>query len=185
MNILPMYGIIILVVGLVFWRRTKEMVHPIKGSGVKILIPILYLSPLLYVLSTLHAELKIWEISAAAFIGVLLSIPLMWTSNYEIRQDGQIYAQKNKTFFFALLAVVVIRIAFRPFFSGMDPASTALLFYTVALSYIVPWRITSFIKFKRLNMLKNMAKRPRGQVQRFIHEPLNLSPWSFRLVKVN
>ncbi|MEH7883396.1 cytochrome c biogenesis protein CcdC [Bacillus sp. JJ1609] len=158
MNVLPIYGVIILVLGLVIWRRTKEMVHPIQGSGVKILLPVLYLSPVISVFSHLQWNLELWEMGVAALIGVLFAVPLMLTTNYEIRQDGQIYAQKNKLFFIALLAVLVIRIVLRQFFSGMDPSSLALLFYTVALGYVIPWRIASFVKFRKVKELQTLIK---------------------------
>jgi membrane protein CcdC involved in cytochrome C biogenesis len=57
-----------------------------------------------------------------------------------------------------LLAVLVIRIVLRQFFSGMDPASLALLFYTVALSYVVPWRIASFVKFRKVKQSQALGK---------------------------
>lgn len=153
-----MYGIIVLILGLVIWRRLKEMVRPIQGSGIKILLPIIYLLPVLSLFSQLPSQLKIWEIGVASLIGVLFAVPLMLTTNYEIRQDGQIYAQKNKTFFIALLAVLVIRIVLRQFFSGMDPASLSLLFYTIALGYVVPWRIASFVKFRKVKQLQALDK---------------------------
>jgi hypothetical protein len=73
-----------------------------------------------------------------------------FTTNYEIRQDGRIYAQKNKAFFIALIAVLVIRIALRQFISGIDPISLSLLFFTVAVGYFVLWRIISFVKFRKV-----------------------------------
>lgn len=158
MNGLGMYGFILVIFGLVFWRRTRAMVRPIQGPGIKILLPILYLLPGFYALSTLPLQLKSWEIGAAALTGLLLAVPLMWTTNYEIRQDGEIYAQKNKTFFVALIAVLVIRIILRQFFSGMDPASLSMLFITVAFSYVVPWRIVSFVKFRKVKELQVLAK---------------------------
>lgn len=158
MNATAMYGIMVVIIGLVFWRRTRAMVHPIKGSGIKILLPILYLLLGLYALSNLPSQLKIWEMAIAAVIGVLLAVPLMLTTNYEIRQDGQIYAQKNKTFFIALIAIVAIRIVLRQFISGMAPASLTILFFTVACSYIVPWRIVSFVKYRKIKQMQALRK---------------------------
>jgi membrane protein CcdC involved in cytochrome C biogenesis len=158
MSGLSMYGIMVMIVGLVFWRRTRAMVRPIQGSGIKILLPILYLLPAISAFSQIQLQLKIWEIGVASLIGVLLAVPLVLTTNYEIRQDGQIYAQKNKTFFIALLAVLVIRIAARQYFFGMDPASLMLLFFTVAFSYVVPWRIASFVKFRKVKQSQTLCK---------------------------
>ncbi|WP_042461331.1 CcdC protein domain-containing protein [Neobacillus dielmonensis] len=150
MNGLAMYGMIILVFGLVFWRRTRAMVRPIKGSGIRILMPLMIFLPGISVFMSLQLQLKTWEIAVAALAGLLLAIPLMWTTNYEIREDGQIYAQKNKSFFIALIFVLVIRMVFKQFISGLDPASLGMLFFAVAISYVVPWRIVSFIKFRKV-----------------------------------
>lgn len=158
MNGLAMYGIIIMIAGLVFWRRTRAIVRPIKGSGIKILLPILYLMPGISAFMNLQLKIKIWEIGAASLIGLLLAVPLVWTTNYEIRQDGQIYAQKNKTFFIALVAVLLIRIVLRQFISGLDSASLMMLFFTVAFSYVVPWRIASFVKFRKVKLTQTYDK---------------------------
>ena len=158
MNELTIYGFMVVILGLVFWRRTRAMFRPIQGSGIKILLPILYLFPAISMFSQLPFQLKIREIGIASLIGVLLAVPLMLTTNYEVRQDGQIYAQKNKSFFIALIAVVVIRFAARQYFSGMDPTSLGMLFFIVAFSYVVPWRIASFIKFRKVNYYRILAK---------------------------
>lgn len=150
MNGIEIYGMMVVVLGMVFWRRTRAMVRPIQGSGIKILLPVLYIIPGIYAFSNLQLKLKIWEMAVASLIGLLLAVPLMLTTNYEIRQDGQIFAQKNKTFFIALIAVVAIRIILRQFISGMDPASLVALFFTVACSYVVPWRLVSYVKFRKI-----------------------------------
>nr|WP_129730839.1 CcdC protein domain-containing protein [Ectobacillus funiculus] len=77
MNGIGMYGIIIVIAGLVFWRRTRAMVHPIQGSGIKILLPMFYLIPGIYAFSSLQMHLKIREMAVAALIGALLAVPLM------------------------------------------------------------------------------------------------------------
>ena len=38
-------------------------------------------------------QLAGWQIGIAAGIGLLLSIPLIILSGYEVREDGQIYAK--------------------------------------------------------------------------------------------
>lgn len=153
-----MYGLIVVIAGLVFWRRTRAMVRPIQGSGIKIVLPILFLLPLVSLFAQIPVQVKIWEIGVAAVIGILLAIPLVMTTNYEVRQDGKIYAQKNKGFFIALIAVVAIRFLLRQFIGGIDPASLSLLFFTVAITYVVPWRIVSFIKFRQVKLSQTLDK---------------------------
>jgi membrane protein CcdC involved in cytochrome C biogenesis len=157
-NGLGMYGIMVVIAGLVFWSRRRAMYRPIQGSGIKILLPMFYILIGFYAYSTLPIQLKIWEIGVASLIGLLLALPLIWTTNYEIRQDGQIYAQKNKSFFIALIAVVAIRIVARQYISGLDQASLAMLFLIVAFSYVAPWRIVSFVKFRKVKQSQALGK---------------------------
>jgi membrane protein CcdC involved in cytochrome C biogenesis len=158
MSGIAMYGIVAVIVGLVFWRRTRAMVRPIQGSGIKIVLPILYLLPLVSLFSQIPLQVKIWEIGVAALIGVLLAVPLVLTTNYEVRQDGKIYAQKNISFFVALIGVVAIRFLLKQFIADMDPASLGFLFFTVAISYVIPWRIVSFVKFRKVKQSQVLDK---------------------------
>jgi len=43
MNPSSFYSIVIIVAALVLWRRTRAMYRPIKGNGIRLLIPILFL----------------------------------------------------------------------------------------------------------------------------------------------
>lgn len=158
MNGFAMYGFILGIFALVFWRRTRAMIRPIQGSGIKILLPILYMLPGVYAFTSLPLHVKPWEIGIASLIGLILAIPLIVTTNYEIRQDVQIYAQKNISFFIALIAVLVIRIVLRQFISGLDATSLAMLFFTVAFSYVVPWRIASYLKFRKVKQSQESGK---------------------------
>ncbi|PFE03902.1 cytochrome c biogenesis protein CcdC [Bacillus cereus] len=145
------YSIVIIVAALVLWRRTRAMYRPIKGNGIRILLPILFLLlPCIPIILNPKAHASGWELICAVIFGFLLSIPLIWTTNYEIRSDQHIYAVRNKSFIITFLIVLIIRFLLRDYLKWLDPETKASLFMTVALGYILPWRIISFIKFRQL-----------------------------------
>ncbi len=113
-------------------------------------MPLLFMLPGLSLMFNSNVHAPAYEWIVAAVLGIVLSIPLIWTTNYEIRDDNQIYAKKNMGFIVAFLAVIVIRFALRNYLSMVDPETLAALFMLVAFSYILPWRIVSFIKFRKL-----------------------------------
>jgi membrane protein CcdC involved in cytochrome C biogenesis len=82
--------------------------------------------------------------------GLLLSVPLIWTTNYELRSDQHIYAVKNISFIIAFLVILIIRFLFRDYLKWLGPETVGALFITIALGYILPWRIISFLKFRKL-----------------------------------
>jgi membrane protein CcdC involved in cytochrome C biogenesis len=138
------------VVVLIIWRRVRSMQRPIKGQGLRMLIPLLFLLPGLLMFLNPHIHAAAWEWLAAIIVGVALSVPLIWTTNYEIRQDGQIYPQKNMGFITALISVIAIRFLLREYLAVIDPETQAALFMIVAIGYLIPWRVTSFMKFRTL-----------------------------------
>lgn len=80
--------------GLILWRRTRAMVRPIKGSGLRILLPLLYMSPAFSVVIQPSVHMTTMEIIVSVIFGIILSIPLIYTTGYEIREDGKIYAKR-------------------------------------------------------------------------------------------
>jgi membrane protein CcdC involved in cytochrome C biogenesis len=153
MNSSSFYTIVILITALVFWRRTRAMYRPIKGNGVRLILPILYLMPFCFLLiANPKVHLAGWAWVCAFAFGFLLSIPLIWTTNYEIRSDHKIYAVKNNNFILLFLIIFIIRFLLRDYFKWLGPDTESALFVTVALGYILPWRIVSFLKFRKLHM---------------------------------
>ncbi|WP_323132036.1 CcdC family protein [Paenibacillus silvisoli] len=138
------------IAALVLWRRTRSMYRPIRGNGLRILIPLLFMLPAVTLFFNPDVNEPAWAFAAAFGTGILFSIPLIWTTNYEVRADNQIYAQKNWGFIIAFLGVLIVRFVLRQEFSDMNPQNLMALFMMVAMGYLIPWRVVSFIKFRRL-----------------------------------
>ncbi|WP_239615744.1 cytochrome c biogenesis protein CcdC [Cohnella mopanensis] len=144
------YSIAILVAALVIWRRARGMYRPIRGNGTRLILPMLFLAPSLLLIFGAKAHAPAWEWGSALAIGCLLSLPLIITTNFERRDDQQIYAVKNMGFFVSFLAVLVIRFLLRDYLSGLDQETMAALFMTLLVGYVVPWRVVSYLKFRKL-----------------------------------
>ncbi|MBO9541098.1 DUF1453 family protein [bacterium] len=149
------YLFVIAIAALVLWRRTRSMYRPIRGSGIRLLLPLLALLPGLTLIFNPQVSEPAWAYGIAFGLGMVLSIPLIWTTNYEVRADNFIYARKNWGFVVAFVGVVVIRLALRHELTNLEPQAKIALFMTVLCGYLIPWRIVSFIKFRRV--LNNAA----------------------------
>lgn len=134
---------------LIFWRRYRSMYKPIKGTGKRILWPLLFLTPgILLFFGPIHPA--ILQVTIAASIGVIFAIPLIFLTNYERREDGNIYTKKSAAFLITFIGIVILRYSSRQYIVGLDPQIIGLLFYVVAVSYIIPWRIACYIKFRKV-----------------------------------
>ncbi|MEK4737083.1 MULTISPECIES: CcdC family protein [Bacillus] len=134
---------------LIFWRRYRSMYKPIKGTGKRILWPLLFLTPgILLFFDPIHPA--ILQVTIAASIGVIFAIPLIFLTNYERREDGNIYTKKSAAFLITFIGIVILRYSSRQYIVGLDPQIIGLLFYVVAVSYIIPWRIACYIKFRKV-----------------------------------
>ncbi|KIL36555.1 cobalamin biosynthesis protein CbiX [Cohnella kolymensis] len=144
------YFILIVVAALVIWRRTRSMYRPIKGNGRRILFPVVFFFPSISMYFNPAVHVHLMEGVVAVCLGFVLSIPLIWTTNYEVREDNQIYAKKNTAFIFAFMAVLAIRFFLRTHLDTIDPQTLTALFLLVAVSYVVPWRVISYLKFRKI-----------------------------------
>ncbi|HDR7636749.1 MULTISPECIES: CcdC family protein [Bacillus] len=134
---------------LIFWRRYRSMYKPIKGTGKRILWPLLFLTPgILLFFGPVHPA--ILQVTIAGSIGVIFAIPLIFLTNYERREDGNIYTKKSAAFLITFIGIVILRYSSRQYIVGLDPQIIGLLFYVVAVSYIIPWRIACYIKFRKV-----------------------------------
>lgn len=134
---------------LIFWRRYRSMYKPIKGTGKRILWPLLFLTPgILLFFGPVHPA--ILQVTIAASSGVIFAIPLIFLTNYERREDGNIYTKKSAAFLITFIGIVILRYSSRQYIVGLDPQTIGLLFYVIAISYIIPWRIACYIKFRKV-----------------------------------
>ena len=81
---------------LIFWRRYRSMHKPIKGSGKGILWPLLFLTP---------GVVWFWSSTSSyitsSYSGIhwgTFAVPLIVLTNYERRDDGNIYTKKVQLF---------------------------------------------------------------------------------------
>ncbi|QJD85354.1 cytochrome c biogenesis protein CcdC [Cohnella herbarum] len=144
------YVIALLVAALIIWRRARGMYRPIRGNGVRLMLPLLFLVPSLFLIVNPKAHAPAWEWGAALAVGCLLSLPLIFTTNFERRDDQQIYAVKNMGFFIAFIGVIVVRFVIRDHLDGLDSETVAALFMVLLIGYVIPWRVVSFLKFRKL-----------------------------------
>ncbi|GMX65775.1 cytochrome c biogenesis protein CcdC [Paenibacillus elgii] len=150
----------IVIVALVLWRRMRAAARPVKGNGYRLLLPLLFLGFGILGLLNPQLHLTVKEVTLSLLFGLILSVPMIMTTNYEFREDGQIYPKKSKAFIFALVGLIVIRLALRSYLSGLDPAELGMLFYLIAVAYIVPWRIVSFVKYRKVMAQRGSALSP-------------------------
>jgi membrane protein CcdC involved in cytochrome C biogenesis len=97
---------------------------------------------------------KFWltpmEILEAVVVGMFFSIFLIKTSKFEI-QGNDIYLKRSKAFVFILIGLLIIRIAMKSFLSStIDLGQLSGMFFLLAYSMIVPWRVAMYMDYKRL-----------------------------------
>ena len=144
------YAISLMIFGLIFWRRTRAMVRPIKGSGLRILLPLLYMSPALSLVTQPSVHMTLIQIVVSVIFGVILSVPLIYTTGYEIREDGEIYAKKSIGFMISLILIFIVRRLVDFFLPDIDAFTLNALSIISLFVYVGLWRIISYTKFKKV-----------------------------------
>ncbi|WP_323702467.1 CcdC family protein [Mammaliicoccus sp. Dog046] len=128
--------------------RMKAQNYPTNTR--KIVLPPFFMATgaLMYVVP--YFRLDGGEIVEAMLVGLFFSLFLIFTSNFEIK-DNQIYMKRSKLFPFILISLLIIRTVGKFFLSdSIDPGQLAGMFFLLAFSMIVPWRIAMYFKYKKL-----------------------------------
>jgi len=90
------------------------------------------------------------EILESSIIGMLFSILLIKTSSFEIK-DNDIYLKNSKAFIFILFGLLAVRIVAKLILSSsIDVGALSGMFWILAFSMIVPWRIAMLLNYKKL-----------------------------------
>ncbi|CAG7653908.1 CcdC protein domain-containing protein [Paenibacillus allorhizosphaerae] len=148
MNATVSLAISILIFFLIIRGQLRGMQKPLKKSGVGLLLPIAYISTSLFQLMDPSLHIREDQVLLSVLIGAVISIPLIWTTNFEVKGTGDAFIKRSKAVFVILIGVFALRFVFVAGFKLIDPGTLGFMCNLVTLSYIALWRIGSFVKFR-------------------------------------
>lgn len=134
---------------LALFVRMKAAKKPTNAR--KIILPPFFMSSgaLMYVVP--QFRLTSMEILEAVIVGMIFSILLIKTSKFEIREN-EIYLKRSKAFIYILVGLLVVRIGLKTILSAtIDYGELSGMFFLLAFSMIVPWRVAMYLDFKKLS----------------------------------
>lgn len=120
------------------------------ASVKKIILPPVFMSSgaLMYIVP--EFRLNSMEIIEAVVVGMLFSILLVKTSKFEIR-DKEIYLKRSKAFIFILVGLLVVRLVAKTILSSeIEFGQLSGMFFLLAFSMIVPWRVAMYRSYMKL-----------------------------------
>jgi membrane protein CcdC involved in cytochrome C biogenesis len=128
--------------------RMKAAKQP--TNAMKIIMPPVFMSSgaLMYIVPDFR--LTPLEIVEVVTVGMLFSILLIKTSKFEIR-DNEIYLKRSKAFAVILIGLLIVRLGLKTVLSStIDFGELSGMFFLLAFSMIVPWRIAMYRDYKNL-----------------------------------
>ncbi|PID23090.1 hypothetical protein CSV61_01130 [Sporosarcina sp. P3] len=140
--------IFVVMTTIVYTMRAKASNKPIVAK--KIILPPLFMSTGMFMF--LFDEFRVpWtQVLEASLVGLLFSAFLIYTTTFEIK-NNRIYMKKSKAFLIILLGLLVIRMVGKIVLSNtIDIGELGGMFFILAFSMILPWRIGMLAKFKKL-----------------------------------
>ncbi|MET3699620.1 membrane protein CcdC involved in cytochrome C biogenesis [Bacillus oleivorans] len=132
----------------VIFIRIKASEKPVNAK--KILLPPVFMSTgaLMYIFP--YFRISPFEIAEAVIAGALFSIFLIKTSSFEVK-EGEIFLKRSKAFAIVIIALLLIRLALKVFFSSSTTAGElGGMFWLIAFCMLVPWRVTMYLQFRKL-----------------------------------
>ncbi|MFB9324566.1 CcdC protein domain-containing protein [Paenibacillus aurantiacus] len=127
--------------------QLSGMKKPLKKSGITLLLPIAFVSTSLMQLFDPSLHISGEQAILALAIGMIVSIPLIATTGFEVR-GGNTFIKRNKTVFALLLLLFALRFVAIALITSIDPSTLGFLCNLFTLGYIVTWRVASFVKFR-------------------------------------
>ena len=144
-------GAVLMAVGAMF-VRIKSQNKPVTVK--KIIIPPFAMSTgaLMFVFEPFR--ISFIQVLEAAGIGIFFSLFLIYTSKFIVR-GTEIFLKRSKAFILILVGLLVARIIMKIMLSdSLDVGELGGMFFVLAWSMIIPWRIAMLVQYKRL--LKTM-----------------------------
>ncbi|MCZ8522035.1 MULTISPECIES: CcdC protein domain-containing protein [Paenibacillus] len=136
---------------LILRGHVRGMRKPLNPSGVTLLLPILYISTSLTQLFDPRLHIEQGQVLVALLIGIVLAIPLIVTTNFEVRGNGDTFIKRSRAVFVLFITIFALRFLVIATVQSIDPSTLSFMCNLATLGYIATWRIVSFIKFRRAN----------------------------------
>lgn len=133
---------------LALFVRMKAAKKPTNAR--KIILPPVFMSSgaLMYVVP--QFRLTGMEIIEVVILGMVFSILLIKTAKFEIREN-EIYLKRSKAFIYILAGLLIVRLALKSILSTtIDFGELSGMFFLLAFSMIVPWRLAMYLNYKKL-----------------------------------
>ncbi|MGP3561068.1 MULTISPECIES: CcdC family protein [Geobacillus] len=132
----------------VFFVRMKASEKPTNAK--KIILPPLFMSTGALMFIDPVFRVTRGELIEAVVLGLFFSLFLIKTSKFEIR-GNDIYLKRSKAFVWILLSLIAIRFGLKTYLGRtIDYGQLSGMFYLLAFSMIVPWRIAMYVSYKKL-----------------------------------
>ncbi|HJV45554.1 MAG TPA: cytochrome c biogenesis protein CcdC [Bacillota bacterium] len=139
--------VMFIMAGLVIIIRLKKSKEP--TSMKKIILPPLFMSTGFSMFFYPTMQVHLLYAIESLIIGMVLSIPLILTSNFEVK-GREIFLKRSKSFIFILLGLFILRTIVKVYIGEqISYYETAGLFYILAVGMIFPWRLAMLYKYKQ------------------------------------
>ncbi|MBA2876432.1 CcdC family protein [Thermaerobacillus caldiproteolyticus] len=137
----------------ILFVRLKASKRPTNAR--KIILPPIFMSTGALMFLDPPFRVTKGELLEAIVLGAFFSIFLIKTSKFEIK-DGHIYLKRSKAFVWILISLLVIRLGLKSYLGRtIDYRQLSGMFYLLAFSMIVPWRVAMYISYKKLERQLN------------------------------
>lgn len=134
--------------------RSKSAKRPVSVK--KIILPPLFMSTGAFMFIFEEFRVAPLQIVEAIIVGMLFSIILIRTTNFEVRGED-IFIKRSKAFGFILFGLLMVRLIWKLALSNtVDIGELGGMFWILAFGMIVPWRIAMLLKFNKLEKTKGV-----------------------------
>ncbi|WP_100373042.1 CcdC family protein [Bacillus sp. FJAT-45037] len=128
--------------------RLKARKRP--ASAKKIILPPIFMSTGFLMFLYEPTRPAWWQVIEALAVGMVFSILLIKTSNFEIKRN-QIYLKRSKAFVFILVGLLIARIVFKVVIGdAFHVEELAGMFFLLAYGMIIPWRIAMYRSYRKI-----------------------------------
>ena len=135
--------------------RSRASQRPI--TPIRIILPPLFMSTGMLMFLFTQFQVASSQVFEAIVVGLLFSTILIVTTSFE-RKDGQLFVKRSKAFIFILASLLIFRLVAKLILSSsIDVGELAGMFFILAFSMIVPWRIGMLIKYNRLKKREGLV----------------------------